>query len=294
MSPGRQLKIAVIALAVAGMIFFLTVLSVIGTRPQLARRKKVARIDIIGPIISAGETIEQIKKFREDDSVGVILVRIDSPGGAVSPSQDIYAELMKARDQAKKKKRVVASIGSLGASGGYYIAAAANRIYASPGSLVGSIGVILELTRFEELFRKIGLESEVVKSGPYKDIGSPLRKMTADERKLLQGVIDDTQRQFIQAVAQGRRLPEEKVIPLADGRIFTGAQAKELGLVDELGTYEDALAGAARLAGIEGKPEVVRPKKKLSWKTLFEDVSSLFRGSIPGADAPGLFYLWRP
>ncbi len=293
MSGGKILKFLVLWFALSALTFFLISVGLSGMgRMGAAGRRKVARVDIIGPILSAGETIEEIKKHDEDDGVGAILIRIDSPGGGVAPSQEIYRELFKIRE--KKKKPVVVSVGNLGASGGYYIAAAANRIYANSGSLVGSIGVILELTKIGELLRKIGVGSEVVKSGPYKDIGSPFRQTTDEERLLLQGVIDDTHRQFVEAVAKGRGLPIDKVAALADGRVFTGAQARELGLVDELGGLEDALAAAGRMAGIQGPPQVIKPRRRLGWRYLLDNASTLIFRGIPAGDFLGPMYLWRP
>jgi protease-4 len=153
-------------------------------------------------------------------------------------------------------------MGAVAASGGYYIAAAAQKIYANPGTITGSIGVILQFTNLEELFRKIGFRMEIVKSGPYKDVGNPAREMTPEERAYLQDLIDNVHQQFVRAVAQGRRMEEEKVREVADGRIFTGEQAKELGLVDELGDLKDAINAAAKMAGIEGEPKVIYPEKK--------------------------------
>jgi protease-4 len=176
---------------------------------------------------------------------------------------------------------VIASMGTVAASGGYYIAAAADRIIANPGTLTGSIGVIMELANLEGLLKKIGVESLVVKSGRYKDIGSPLRKMREDDRRILQSVMDDVHRQFIQAVAEGRSLDVAEVQPLADGRIFTGRQAREMKLVDELGDLEDAIRLAADLAGIEGEPKVVEPRKRFSIRELLE---SRLLGALPRLD----------
>ncbi len=293
MSEGKGLKILIMGMALAAAVFFLVSLGIYSGRKGLVNKPgKIARVDIIGPIISSTDAVEAIKKSRDDREVAAILVRIDSPGGGVSPSQEIYRELLKTREKGKQK--VVVSIGNLGASGGYYIASAADRIYANPGSLVGSIGVILELTKFSELLKKVGVENEVIKSGPYKDIGSPFRKTSDDERQILQGVIDDTLRQFTQAVAEGRKMDPRKVATLADGRIFTGAQAKDLGMVDELGGFEDALEGAARMAKIEGKPVVVKPQRKWGWRYFLDSAASVFTRNLHFGDFPGLMYLWQP
>ena len=220
--------------------------------------EKIAIIEVQGVILDPQPIVEKLIKLRKNERVKAIVLRIDSPGGGVGPAQEIFAEVKKAR----KEKKVLVSMGSVAASGGYYIACGADKILANPGSITGSIGVIVESLNVEELLRKLGLRSMVVKSGKHKDLGSPLRPMTTEERKLLQGVIDSVHEQFIRAVAEGRKLPVEKVRELADGRIFSGEQAQELGLVDELGNLEDTLAMAATLAGIRGEPEIIYPEKK--------------------------------
>lgn len=226
--------------------------------PSLKGRVALLRVE--GPIIDARNAIDELKEYRDDHSVKAIVLRIDSPGGAVAPSQEIYAEVKKACEQ----KSVVVSMGSIAASGGYYIASPATKILANPGTLTGSIGVIMELPNLEGLMSKIGIKTEVIKSGKYKDMASTFRTMEKEEREILQGVMDNVHNQFIAAVAEGRKLPVEDVRALADGRIFTGEQAKSLRLVDELGTIEDAIAAAAALGGIEGEPDVVTKKEKLS------------------------------
>jgi protease-4 len=220
--------------------------------------EKVAIIEIRGVIIDPQPVVEKLVKLRKNEKVKAIVLRIDSPGGAVGPAQEIYAEVRK----VQKEKKVLVSVGSVAASGGYYIACGADKIMANPGSITGSIGVIVESLNVEELLNKLGLKSVVVKSGKVKDMGSPFRPMTDEEKKLLQGVLDSVHEQFIRAVAEGRNLPLEKVRELADGRIFSGEQARALGLVDELGNFEDAIALAAKLAGIKGEPEVIYPEKK--------------------------------
>ena len=182
----------------------------------------VGVVEIFGPISSSDDILDQIRKFREDDSVSAIVLRIDSPGGAVGPSQEIYQEVRK----TIKVKKVVASMGSIAASGGYYIAAAADKILANPGTITGSIGVILGYTNFRELLSKIGLTPVVIKSGKYKDIGSPLREMTGEEEKFLQDFSDEIHRQFISDVAVGRKLEKDVVVAIADGRIMTGEKAR--------------------------------------------------------------------
>jgi protease-4 len=219
---------------------------------------KVGVLEVKGVIGNVQPTIEELAKFRKDGSVKAVVVRIDSPGGGVSPSQELYQEIRR----TVREKPVVVSMGSVAASGGYYIACAAQKIYANPGTITGSIGVILQFTNFEELLKKIGFRMEVVKSGPYKDVGNPGREMTAEEKAYLQDMVDNVHQQFVRDVARGRRMKVEKVREVADGRIFTGEQAMELGLVDELGNLKDAINAAAKMAAIEGEPKIVYPEKE--------------------------------
>ena len=223
-------------------------------------KSKVALIRIEGPILDSKSAVDEIKEYTKDSSIKAIILRIDSPGGAVAPSQEIYSEVKK----AVAKKKVVVSMGSIAASGGYYIASPATRIIANPGTLTGSIGVIMEIPNIEGLLNKIGIKTEVIKSGKNKDIGSMFRGMKREERELLQGLMDNVHEQFIRAVAEGRKKKVEDVRKIADGRVFTGEQALSYGLVDELGTLEDTTKVAAKLAGITEEPEVVSKKDKVS------------------------------
>ena len=234
--------------------------------------QKVAVIEIYGTISGSNEVIRQLKKYSKDSSIPAIVLDIDSPGGAVVPSQEIYEEVLKAK---KAGKKVVASLRSLGASGGYYVACSADTIVANPGTLTGSIGVIFEFPVVQELFRKIGVKFEVVKRGELKEVGTSFRSMTQEERDLLQSVIDDTYEQFVDVVKEGRGLEREKILELADGRVFTGRQAKELGLVDELGDIEDAIKIAGKMGDIEGIPRTIRERpKKVS---IFDILTSSFK-----------------
>jgi protease-4 len=246
---------------------------------DLSGEDKVAVVRVEGVILDPQQTVRDLKRYGESPSVKAIVLRIDSPGGGVVPSQEIYDAVRRVR--AKHSKTVVASMGTVAASGGYYIAAATDRIMANPGTLTGSIGVIMELANVEGLLKKIGVESVVVKSGEHKDLGSPFRQMKEQERRILQNVIEDVHAQFIEAVAEGRSLKIAEVRPLADGRIFTGRQAKAERLVDELGDLEDAVKLAAELAGIEGEPKVVEPRRRFSIRDLLE--SRVFN-SLPGFD----------
>ena len=225
---------------------------------SFVRGEKVAILPISGLITDSEGTIEQLKKFAKDDSVKAIVVRLNTPGGGVGPSQEIYEEVRKIRG----KKVIVASMGALAASGGYYIACGADKIFANPGTITGSIGVLMQFVNVKDLIEKIGVKGFVIKSGSFKDTGSPVREMSPEERKLLQSVIDNVHSQFVNAVVEGRKLPREDVLAIADGRILSGEQAKELGLVDALGNQEDAVAEAGKMAKIEGEPRVVTPPKK--------------------------------
>lgn len=231
---------------------------------------KVALIRIEGPIVDSKEAIDTLKDYVKDLSVKAIVLRVDSPGGAVAPSQEIYEEVRK----AVAKKTVVVSMGSVAASGGYYIAAPATRIIANPGTLTGSIGVIMEIPNMEGLLAKIGVKSEVIKSGRHKDIASVFRGIKPEERAILQNVLDNVHDQFINAVSDGRKMLREDVQKIADGRIYTGEQALTVGLVDELGNLEDAVKAAAKLSGIRGEPSVVSREEKFS-------LISLLRGKMP-------------
>jgi len=226
-----------------------------------------------GVITQSSAVIEELQQYLSDDGVKAIILRVDSPGGGVGPSQEIYREIMRIKSTSKRK--VVTSMGSVAASGGYYIASASDLIVANPGTITGSIGVIMQFSNFEELLKKIGIRGVVLKSGEHKDIGSPFREMTPEEKRIMQEVLDNVHEQFIQAVADGRKLDRSKVAQIADGRILTGEQAKNLGLVDQLGNLQDTIDITAKMAGIAGKPNVLYPKKKLSiWELLMRESAS--------------------
>lgn len=284
------------ALTTLGAIFLFFLLVVAALRGLVDRRAplsigaRVGVVEVVGEIEDSRHIIEQLLEFRDDDSIKAIVLRIDSPGGGVAPSQEIYEEVKK----SLVVKPVVVSMGSVAASGGYYIAAPAHRIVANPGTITGSIGVIMGYTNFQELLQKIGLKSEVVKSGPHKDLGSPVRPMSEEDRRILQSMIDDVHDQFVTAVAQGRKLKVEQVRALADGRILSGRQALAAGLVDELGNQQDAVDVAAKLAGIEGEPDVVYPRPespKLIDYLIQETASRLTRG-LQGNRSGGVRFIW--
>ena len=256
---------------------------------DLSSDDRIALIRVEGVILDSQATIGELKRFSENPSVKAIVIRIDSPGGGVVPSQEIYDAVKRIRN--KNNKAVIASMGSVAASGGYYIAAATDRIVANPGTLTGSIGVIMETANVEGLLQKIGVEGVIIKSGKYKDVGSPLRKMSADERGLLQAVMDDVHKQFIEAVAEGRSLELRVAQALADGRIFTGRQAKEAKLVDELGDLEDAIQLAAEVVGIEGEPKVVEPRRRFSLREILDSKLSMMFPKLDMQPGVSLKYL---
>lgn len=237
----------------AALIYFVS--SMYGDTRGFSLADKIGVVEVLGPITSSKEIIEDLKAFERDESVKAIVLRVDSPGGGVGPAQEIYAAV-----KALKSKPVIISMGSVAASGGYYIAAPAAHVFANPGTITGSIGVIMEFPDIADLLDKIGLQRRVIKSGQFKDIGSPVREMTPEEQELLQGLIDDVYMQFVEAVSSGRNMDVDAVKAIADGRIFSGRQAKELGLVDELGGLQAAIEYSARRVGIVGKPKVVYPK----------------------------------
>jgi len=232
---------------------------------------KIAIVEIKGIITQSTEIIEEMRQYADDEAVKAVILRIDSPGGGVGPSQEIHREVVK----LKTKKKVLASMGSVAASGGYYIACASDLIVANPGTITGSIGVVMEFTNLEELLKKIGVKGVVLKGGEHKDIGSPFREMTPGEKRIMQDVIDNVHQQFIKAVAEGRKMDQAKVVPVADGRIFTGEQAKQFGLVDEMGNLEDTVDMAARLVKIDGRPTVIYPRRKFTiWEMLAKEMAS--------------------
>ncbi|MBI1804441.1 MAG: signal peptide peptidase SppA [Ignavibacteriae bacterium] len=223
------------------------------------RGDKIAVVELAGVIVTSEETVRQIKKYREDRSIKAILFRVDSPGGGVVASQEIYQEVRKTRDDGKP---IVVSMGALAASGGYYVSCGASTIVANPGTLTGSIGVISQFMSVDSLLHKIGVTPNTIKSGKLKDAGSPFRPMTSEDRAYFQSLMDDVHRQFIDVVEKERDLDHDTVVAFADGRVFTGEQALDLGLVDTLGTYEDAIHIAAHLAHIKGEPTLVKERKR--------------------------------
>jgi len=263
-------------------------LVVLATRGEASSGgEKVGVVEIKNAITDAKDTLKALKRFREDPSVRAIVLRIESPGGAVGPSQEIYGEVKK----TTATKKVVASFGGVAASGGYYSAAAADGIMANPGTITGSIGVIMGMFNFQQLLEKIGLVPVVIKSGEFKDVGSPVREMSDGERRFLEDFARKIHRQFIRDVATGRKLEEAQVEAVADGRILTGEEAVDLKLVDRLGNLEDAVEWAGRMAGIEGPISTVYPPednlklfKRLAESSIQALLESIFGNGV-SADA---------
>jgi protease-4 len=237
---------------------------------------RVAIVELEGMIVEVDDLVRELRAHRENPQVRAVVMRINSPGGVVGPTQELHQALMRVREAGKP---VVASLSSIAASGGYYTAVAADRIYANPGTLTGSIGVIMQMANVADLFKKVGVDYVVVKAGQYKDLGSFSRPMTPEERRVLQTLLDDVHAQFIDAVAQGRKLDRAEVTKFADGRVFSGVQARDLKMVDALGSLEDAVNAAAKLAGLSVPPAVTRPSKRFS---IFDLVRSQLGFRIPG------------
>ncbi|NJD39716.1 MAG: signal peptide peptidase SppA [Geobacter sp.] len=246
----------------------------------------VGLVEVKGMITDSKEPIRQLRHFLKAEQVKAVVLRVDSPGGVVGPSQEIYEEVRK----LAAKKKVVVSMGSLAASGGYYIAAPATLIYANPGTITASIGVLIKFSNLEGLFSKLGVSSATIKTGTYKDAGAPDRQLSAEDRAMFQSLINSTHEQFVRAVAEGRKLPIDEVRKIADGRVLSGEQAKEVKLVDRLGNLQDAIEEAGRLAGISGEPEVLLPpKKKVNYLELLAGgAEEKFNGAINRAVGRGL------
>jgi protease-4 len=284
--------IGVLALLVIFLVTMVAIESLLGQHlsfPTYGARVGLVRVE--GGIYDSRQIIKDLESMVENPGIEAIVLRVDSPGGGAAASQEIYECIRGIQEEGVP---LVVSMGSVAASGGYYIACTADTIFANPGTLTGSIGVVMSFTNLEELFGKIGLDFEVIKSGRFKDTGSWSRQMTDAERALLQETIDDIHAQFVEAVAEGRGMEYDAVAALADGRIFSGRQALEAGLVDRLGTLENAVAVAARMGGIEGEPRVqepVRRERLTLWDLLTGTASNLLR---PEGSSVGAHYIYRP
>jgi protease-4 len=265
-----------------------------GKNTSFSLNDKIGVVSVEGVIADSQVITEQLDEFGKEDSIIAVILRVDSPGGGVAASQEIYDAVI----ELKKKKKVVVSMGSVAASGGLLVACAADKIVANPGTITGSISAIMQFANVEELMKKIGLKSSVVKSGQYKDIGTPLRDMTPEEKVIIQDLVDDIYNQFVDVIVKERKLPREKVVAIADGRVFSGRKAKELGLVDYLGNMASAAKLASKLAGKDGKYDLVYPSKKRTsiFDYLLESTASQISNSLKEkmGSMSGLSYLYYP
>lgn len=298
--PGERKRSFLRAILVTGGAAVVFLVLIFGAAALLSQREhfggpKMALVEVDGIISESEGVIEQIHHHLENPTVRAFVIRINSPGGGVAASQEIHEEIKKVRQDHGKP--VVASLASVGASGGYYIATAADKIVANPGSITGSIGVIIQIPNLADLLQKVGIRSVVIKSGQYKDIASATRELTPEERKLLQRLIDDIHDQFIQAVVEGRGLSREEVETVADGRILSGRQALGLGLVDQLGDLQDAIATAAEMGDIAGKPEIVKVEERefSLLRFLLGSTATSWRRKLLGQEGSqfSIDYLWQ-
>jgi protease-4 len=291
-------------IVIGGGAFFLFVLAVF-TLVYLSLRTgrnaelggfgdKIAVVDLEGVIMTPKDTVKQLRRFGDDNSVKAIILHINSPGGGAAASEEIYREVRRIRDQ--KKKRIVASIETVGASGAYYAASGTNKIYADNASIVGSIGVIAEWYNYGDLLRWAKLKEVVIKAGEFKDTGDPARELTSAEREYLQGLIDDMHGQFIHAVAEGRGMKAEEIKAIASGKVWTGQQALPMKLVDQIGDFRAAVEDTAKAVGIKGEPNLVRAEKerKTALDLIFGDISDWLpdRAKLMQKN-PGFYFLWK-
>jgi protease-4 len=255
---------------------------------------KIGVIDLEGVILSPDDVVDQLRKFADDSSIKAIVIHVNSPGGGAAASEEIYREVLRIRDV--KKKRIVASIETVGASGAYYVSSATNKIFADNASIVGSIGVIAEWYNYEELLKWAKLQAIVLKAGEFKDTGSPVRPMTPAEREYMQGLIDNMHAQFIQSVATGRHMKVEEIKPLADGKVWTGEQAMPLKLIDQIGDFRAAVEDTAKSVGIKDEPTIVRPAKERKGllDLLFGDTSEYWPNPAKLMQSnAGFYFLWK-
>lgn len=275
----RSVMLVIAGIVLVSLGIMLLFMPSFSTKKDKAAPAKLAVIHVEGVILGGrgqsslfseiggiDQVIRQLHEARDDQSIKAIVLRINSPGGSVPATQELGEEIKKVRAGGKP---IIVSMGDVAASGGYWLAALADKVYANPSTLTGSIGVYMPYSNWEELYQKIGVRQEKIKSGPHKDILSPERQITPEERAIVQTMVDDMYNQFVEVVAEGRKLDPARVRQIADGRIYTGKQAKELGLVDELGNFYDAIDGAAQIAGITGKPQLKEFGKINPWDVLF-------------------------
>ena len=287
MARTRMKKVLIVIIIVILLVFLLSIL-----RACLGKSgDRVGVVEIEGIISESRQTMEEIIRFKEDPSIKAVILRINSPGGSVGPTQEVYREVVK----LKAKKKVFVSMGSVCASGGYYIAAAGEKVYANPSTITGSIGVIMQSVILEELLKKIGVKSNTIKAGDLKDAGTPFREMTPEERAYLDGIVKNIHEQFIKDVAAGRKMDFEKVKTMADGRIYTGLQAKDLGLVDNIGNFYDTVDDIKKVLNIKGKPQLVYSEKPFSLsRWLFSSMSDLSKESMESFFSSPFKFLYNP
>jgi len=281
-------------LVVVGLLIWAAAHSLGGPDMGFSSGGNVAVVDVDGVILSADTIVDELRKYDQDSSIKAIILHIDSPGGAAAPSQEIYHEVRRIRDE--RRKPIVASIESVGASGAYYIASGTSRIYANEASVVGSIGVIMEWTNYGNLMQWAKLKPEVIHAGALKDAGDPSREMTPEERTYFQSLVDNMYGQFISDVASGRKLPQQQIRSLATGQVWTGQQALPLHLIDAEGGFRDALLATAKSVGISGEPSVVKPAPPHHglWDLLTSDAGDLFPNPSRLLEKhAGFYFLWR-
>ena len=271
MTPRGRIALIAVGVTLGILVLFIgtvwMLMNVVSDEGLGAGGPRVAVVEIEGIIVDGSSAVRELREHAENPAVKAVVLRVNSPGGVVAPTQEIFAAIQRVR---KAGKPVVASFGAVAASGGYYVATAADRIYANPGTLTGSIGVVMQMANLEGLLKKVGVDYVVVKAGAYKDIGNFARTMTPEERKILQALLDDVYSQFVDAVAEGRGLDRKDVLAFADGRIYSGQQAQALKMVDELGGFEDAVEAAGKLGNISGRPKLLYPRRRFSFRDLIE------------------------
>jgi protease-4 len=292
-SRARTVAVAIGLTAGVLLVFLVTVWVLVavledGALPGGAR---LAVVEVEGIIVNGDDVVRDLKEHADNPAVRAVVLRVNSPGGVVGPTQEIFSAVQRVR---RGGKPVVASLGAVAASGGYYIAAAADQIYANPGTLTGSIGVVMQLANVEGLLKKVGVDYVVIKAGAFKDVGSFARPMSAEERRILQALLDDVYGQFVNAVAEGRQLERDAVLRFADGRIYSGQQAQALRMVDELGGLEDAIDAAAKLGGLPERPRVVLPRRRFSITDLLRNQVGLPSPAAALASLAGLPALKTP
>jgi protease-4 len=270
-TPRGRVALIAVGVTLGILVLFIgtvwVLMNVVSDEGLAAGGPRVAVVEIEGIIVDGSSAVRELREHTENPAVKAVVLRVNSPGGVVAPTQEIFAAIQRVR---KAGKPVVASFGAVAASGGYYVATAADRIYANPGTLTGSIGVVMQMANLEGLLKKVGVDYVVVKAGAYKDIGNFARTMTPEERKILQALLDDVYSQFVDAVAEGRGLDRKDVLAFADGRIYSGQQAQALKMVDELGGFEDAVEAAGKLGNISGRPKLLYPRRRFSFRDLIE------------------------